>query len=99
MSIPPAFDQNEWDVRHYSFSSQKFKQNATDQMVEDQHFIESMLDTIENAAIAATDGWQLARIMVQKDEQGRPGLDVWLKRQKSSVNKYPSTSPSSYCAA
>jgi hypothetical protein len=99
MSIPPAFDLNEWDVRHYSLPAAHSKQNLIGQRVEDPQYIESLLETIENADAAAADGWQLARIKLESDEEGRHWLDVWLKRQKSFVPQVPLDFPPSHRAA
>jgi hypothetical protein len=99
MSIPAAFDLNEWDVRHYSLPAAHSKQSPIDQGVADPQYIESLLETIENADAAAADGWQLARIKLESDDEGRHWLDVWLKRPKSSVPQVPIDVPPTNRAA
>jgi hypothetical protein len=99
MSIPPAFDLNEWDLRHYIVASSQSGQNSPEKITEDPQFIESLLATIENADAAAVDGWQLARVKVESDVEGRRMLDVWLKRQKTSASEQPQDVPPSNRAA
>jgi hypothetical protein len=99
MSIPPAFDLNEWDLRHFSLPTAESKQNAFGWRAEGPKCIESLWETIENAYAAAADGWQLARVKVEEDEAGRNQLDVWLKRQKTDVPQVPLNVPTSNRAA
>ena len=99
MSIPPAFDLNEWDLRHYVVATSQSGQNPPEKFAESPRFVESLLASIENADAVACDGWQLARVKVESDEEGRRMLGVWMKRQKTPAAEKPQDIPPSNHAA
>jgi hypothetical protein len=85
MSIPPAPDRNEWDVRYYYLSPLEWIQKVSGDAADRAPSVEPLLGALESFAAATAVGWRISRIKIENPVRGRRQLIVWLKRQKPAI--------------